>query len=737
MNHHWRPAILIVLGLVLGSSAKADVRLPHVFGDHMVLQRNKPLKFWGWADKNERVTVELAGHKASDRANAFGEWAVTLPSMKAGGPHAITIKGNNTLTVSDVLVGEVWIGSGQSNMQWNVAASANGAREIAEAKFPKLRLFLVPNVLSGVPNRDVNANWQQCSPASVPSFSAVLYFFGRHLHRELDIPVGLIASAWGGSRIEPWTPPVGFAGVKRLSGISENIRQVQGDYLRDLEKQVLELPSPRSDLVDWIKLATRAAKRDEVLPAAPAFNYPPHPLAGWPVETSMYNAMIHPVVPFSVRGVIWYQGESNLGEGMLYYHKMKALIEGWRKAWGTRELSFYWAQLAPFNYGGDPHRLPRIWEAQQMATAIPRSGMAVITDIANLGDIHPRNKQDVGKRLALWALAKDYRRDIVYSGPVFRSMKIEGSRVRVFFDHVGSGLESRDGQPLARFEIAGDGEFVPAEAVIDGETVVVSSENVDQPTAVRFGWHQLAEPNLQNREGLQACAFRTTSTTPTIAGKKLFVKDTSVVLDCLETSGVIRYTLDGSLPTAKSRRYKSPLRLDDTTSVRARFFRDGGKISAVTQATFTRVKPRKYKDKTLVPGLRYEYYEGQWNAVPDFEKLKAVTSGLVDDFTLAPRRRNDNFGFRFTGYVEITKPGRYTFQTESDDGSKLYVDGEQVVNNDGIHPVVRKSGAVELKPGMHRVVVTFFELAGGEVLTVKFAGPGVPLSAMTLWCEEK
>ena len=218
---------------------------------------------------------------------------------------------------------------------------------------------------------------------------------------------------------------------------------------------------------------------------------------------------------------------------MLYSHKMRALIEGWRKVWRDDGLSFYWAQLAPFNYVGDPYCLPRIWEAQKMAMSVPRTGMAVITDIGNVSDIHPRNKQDVGKRLALWALAKNYgKAGVVYSGPVYESAKFEGSKARLSFDHVGSGLASRDGKDLSHFEVAGeDGKFVPAKAVIDGDTIVVSSEHVAAPTAVRFGWHQLAEPNFQNKEGLPASPFRTYSTAPTITGKKLFLEDTSVVID--------------------------------------------------------------------------------------------------------------------------------------------------------------------------------------------------------------
>jgi sialate O-acetylesterase len=736
MNRCWIATVVVVLELLAASTAVAEVRLPHVIGDHMVLQRNVVLNIWGWGNKGERVTVELGDSKVITRANSAGEWKVALPAMKAGGPHTMTVKGKNTLTIKDILVGEVWIGSGQSNMQWNVAGSANAGAEIAVAKYPKIRLFLVPNVLSGIPNRDVNADWKECSPASVPPFSAVLYYFGRHLHKELDVPVGLIASAWGGSLIEPWTPPTGFAGVKGLAKINQHVKTKQFEFLYHLEKQLRKSRNPRRDVVNWLLAARKAARKGALLPSAPDFAYPKHSLAGWAEPTSMYNAMINPVVPFSVRGAIWYQGESNLNDGMLYRQKMKALVEGWRKVFGNERLSFYWTQLAPFNYGGDPLRLPRIWEAQQTATSMPHTGMAVITDIGNLGDIHPRNKQDVGKRLALWALAKDYGKDIVYSGPIYKSMKVEGSKVRVLFDHVGTGLESRDGKPLTRFEIAGEGEFFPAQAVIDGAAVVVSSDKVAKPTAVRFGWHQLSEPNLRNKEGLPAGSFRTASTAPTITGSRFFLKATSVKLECLESDGVIRYTLDGSMPSEKSPAFTKILRFKKTATVRARFFRNGGAASAVTQVTFTRMKPREHNGITLVPGLRYELYRGKWSSLPDFNKLKPAKSGIVYDVGLGKRDRGFSFALRFTGYIEIQTAGKYTFHLASDDGSKLYVDDKEIVNIDGIHPVVSKTATAELKQGMHKIVVTYFEHSGDESLSLKLEGPGTPLGPIPTWCRK-
>ncbi|HXY36212.1 MAG TPA: sialate O-acetylesterase, partial [Planctomycetaceae bacterium] len=314
----------------------------------------------------------------------------------------------------------------------------------------------------------------------------------------------LINSSWGGTRIEPWTPPVGFAEVPALASILSDIEKAKAEYAK-MTVDVL----PR--YADWLAQAQQAKARHESIPAPP--EWPANSLSNNYAPTGLYNGMIHPLVPFSIRGAIWYQGESNLGDGKLYFDKMKALIGGWRSVWHEGDFSFLYVQLAPFKYGStDPTLLPKIWEAQTAALAIPNTGMAVTNDIGNPTDIHPKDKQDVGKRLALWALAKTYGKQIVYAGPLYveNSMKIEGSKIRVKFDHVGGGLVARNGKPLNWFQIAGtDKNFVDAEAIIDGEWVIVSSPKVSKPVAVRFAWDQIADPNLQNVEGLPAAAFRT------------------------------------------------------------------------------------------------------------------------------------------------------------------------------------------------------------------------------------
>jgi sialate O-acetylesterase len=458
---------LVVACFCLSMTARAAIKLPSVIGDNMVLQRGEAVPIWGWDDPGTEVTVTLGDTRGTTTTSEGGKWMVKLPAMEAGGPHTMTIQGTDTVTVNNILVGEVWLCSGQSNMEWSVSASDNAQQEIASADHPRIRHIKIPHEPADSPRDNVaSSGWQVCSPQTVAGFTAVGYYFARYLQQQLDVPIGLIGSNWGGTRIEPWTPPVGFKKVPALKDIADNLDK---------------FPSKNNE-----------GKINHQSPLA------------------LYNGMIAPLVPYGIRGAIWYQGESNNGEGMLYHEKMKALIYGWRELWNKEDLPFYYVQLAPFRYGGDPTRLPEIWEAQLATLCVPHTGMAVTVDIGNVSDIHPRNKQDVGKRLALWALNKQYgQKDLVYSGPLYKSMKVEGNKIRLSFDHVGSGLVSRDGKPLSWFTIAGeDKNFVEAKAEIDGDAVVVSADAVAAPVAVRFGWHQEAEPNLSNKDGLPASPFR-------------------------------------------------------------------------------------------------------------------------------------------------------------------------------------------------------------------------------------
>ena len=488
----------------LTGSSRADVRLPHIFGDHMVLQREKPVRVWGWADTGEKVTVTIESEHAEATSDEHGAWKVELPPVSAKSAIEVKVAGKNTIVLHDVLVGEVWVCSGQSNMQMTVSSSNNARKEIKEANHPEIRLFTVPMRPAGDPAEDVTAAWTACSSKTVPNFTAVGYFFGRDLHEQLGVPIGLINSSWGGTRIEPWTPIVGFRDVPELKGILGDIEKARAEFAKATAAAL-----PR--YAEWLSRAEKAKENHEYIPSPP--EWPVSPLSTNYTPTGLYNGMIHPLVPFAIRGALWYQGESNLGDGMLYLQKMKALIDGWRSVWNEGDFPFLFVQLAPYRYGtANPTLLPKLWEAQTAALSIPDTGMAVTIDVGNPTDIHPKDKQDVGKRLALWALAKTYGKQIVYSGPLYKSMSIDGSKVRVKFEHVGGGLVARDNKPLNWFQVAGeDKKFVDADATIDGDSVVVSSSKVPKPVVVRFAWDQVADPNLQNVEGLPAAAFNTES----------------------------------------------------------------------------------------------------------------------------------------------------------------------------------------------------------------------------------
>ncbi len=526
-KHHYLRNVYRVVLFVAAISAvspwvNAEVRLPRIFGSHMVLQQEKPLVFWGWSDPNETVTVTLGSATQQAKANERGEWKVTLPAQKAGGPVTVKVSGSSDVVFEDVLIGEVWLASGQSNMEMGIGMCRDGKEEIAAADHPTLRLFLVANRWTPEPQSDVEGGkpgeikpegrWKVCSPETVAEggwggFSAAAYYFGRELRQKLGVAVGLIDTTWGGTRIESWTPPEGFAVVPALAKEYERVQL--GDPRTPLHQQRLEQVLKETD--QWLAAARQALTTKTIAPTMPNFPEelrPPHELQQ---ATALYNGMIHPLHPFPIRGAIWYQGESNSGEGRLYTERMKALINGYRQVWGDDSLSFYYVQIAPYNYGGNGERIGEFWEAQAEAQAVPNSGMVVINDIGDLKDIHPANKQDVGRRLAAWALAKNYgKSDVVYCGPTFKAMKAEGDKLRITFDNVAGGLASRDGKPLSWFEIidADEGGFVKAEARIDGASVVLSSPEVKKPVAMRFAWDMLAEPNLMNSTGLPAGAFR-------------------------------------------------------------------------------------------------------------------------------------------------------------------------------------------------------------------------------------
>lgn len=480
----------------------------------MVLQQGKPVQLWGWANPGETTTAQLGETKQSTVANDKGEWKISLPSMKAGGPHTLKVNGTNEVVLENVMIGEVWLCSGQSNMEMGMKMFHISPQEIAEANHPGIRLMLVENKWTPRPQNDIEGTWKVCTPQSIAEggwngFSATAYYFGREIHQKLGVTVGLIDADWGGTKIESWTPPEGFAAVPALKEESDRVQLADPkseSYQQRLQQAVAQLDQ-------WHQTARAALQSGEPTPPAPNL---PDELRG-PQDlqhaTALYNGMIHPLAPFAIRGAIWYQGESNMGDDMRYADRMKALVSGWRKVWNQGEFPFYFVQIAPFNYPNHPPETePEIWEAQTAAALeIPNSGMAVVNDVGDLNDIHPQDKITVGKRLALLALARTYgKNELVCSGPVFKSLKAERSQLRVEFDHAHGGLVTRDGKAPDWFEIidAEEGGFVKAEARISGNSVVLSSPEVKNPVAMRFAWSHIATPNLMNGKGLPAGAFR-------------------------------------------------------------------------------------------------------------------------------------------------------------------------------------------------------------------------------------
>ena len=509
MGHRWMGLVGVCVGMA-ALNGVAAVRLPNIFGDNMVLQQGMAVPVWGWADPGEKVTVRFAGQTLQATADRNGAWRVALGALSASSePAAFSVEGTNRIVLQNVVVGEVWFCWGQSNMEWKVRDTDNAAQEMAAANLPLIRHFQAPKHIASLPETDVNAHWSVTTPASVGNESAIAFYFGRNLHAALKVPVGLINCSWGGTRIEPWTPVCGFEGLPKLQSIMTRIRTATpgtpehtAAYTRYAEELQKWLAASRS--------AFDAGKAQTPPPAFPAqLALPTNP--NDPQEpTVLFNGMVAGLVPFAIRGAIWYQGCSNMGEGMLYLEKTKALVKGWRSVWGQGDFPYYLIQLAPFNYGGDGKALPGIWEAQAaVPAAIPNTGYTVINDVGNFRDIHPRNKQTPCRRLADQVLARTYGvKGIVWSGPLFRKIEREGEKLRVFFDHA-EGLKTRDGKAPDWFEVSDlSGAFVKADAVIDGETVVVSANGITQPITLRFAWDHSASPNLVNGAGLPTGAFR-------------------------------------------------------------------------------------------------------------------------------------------------------------------------------------------------------------------------------------
>lgn len=504
MHFHrvWRTLFVSSLAVLAAAAAAAEVTLPSLFGDHMVIQQGKKARVWGTAAPNEPVTVKLGDRENATVADDQGLWSVRIDPPAAGGPYELTVSApSGSRTIQDVLVGEVWVCSGQSNMQWPLSRAANPEQEVAQATDPQIRLFKVEMTVAAEPQDSVAGQWAVCAPEVAKDFSAVGYFFGRELRKELNVPVGLIQSAWGGTPAESWTTRATLESRRDFAPILERFEADMKNY-----------PTAKAEfdqkLAEWQAAAEQAKAAGTEPPRRPG--EPRGPESPWR-PAGLYNAMIHPLTPFPIQGAIWYQGESNADRAEQYATLFPAMIEDWRRAWGNPDMPFLFVQLANF-MERKPDPAPSAWaelrEAQTKTLCLPNTAMALAIDIGDAQDIHPTNKQEVGRRLALGALKIAYGRPVEHSGPVYESMEVAGKEVRLRFAHA-DGLTAQGG-PLKGFAVAGpDGVFTWADARIEGNEVVVSAPAVETPVAVRYAWADNPEANLYNGAGLPAVPFRT------------------------------------------------------------------------------------------------------------------------------------------------------------------------------------------------------------------------------------
>jgi sialate O-acetylesterase len=487
------------------ATVHADVRLPALFTDHMVLQREQKNRVWGWADPGEVVKVSIGGQTQQTTAGADKKWHVVLDPLPVGGPYTLTVEGKNRLTVQDVLVGEVWICSGQSNMQWSVNASNDPDLEKLAANFPQIRLITVPHVGTQEPQDDFKGAWVPCSPDTVGNFSAVGYFFGRQVHQTLGVPVGLINNAWGGSACEAW--------IRRDLLAGDPLYQPLLERWENLEKAAADTAAIDQRLKDWEKAVAEAKAAGKQPPPRPQ---DPRPLmAGNARPGNIYNGVLKPTIGYGIRGAIWYQGESNASRAYQYRELFPLMIKSWRDEWGQGDFSFYYVQLADFReekpQPGDSD-WAELREAQTLTMSkLPKVGQAVIIDIGEGKDIHPKNKQDVAKRLARWALANDYGINLPFRSPEYAAMEKQGSKIVVKFQHVGGGFRPFDTNEIRGFAIAGeDRKWVWAQAKITGaDTIEVWNDEVKDPVAVRYAWADNPVCNLYSVNGLPVTPFRT------------------------------------------------------------------------------------------------------------------------------------------------------------------------------------------------------------------------------------
>jgi sialate O-acetylesterase len=496
----------LLFSLILLHPIFADVVPNQLFSDNAVLQQGMQVPVWGTAGEEERVTVEFAGQKISTMATN-GAWSIRLqPLTAATNPQTMTITGSNTVTLTNLLVGEVWLCSGQSNMERQLGLRngqkplVNWEQEAASANYPEIRQFLVKDTIATNPLTTVVGSWAVCSPSTVTNFTAVGYFFGRDLHKELKVPIGLIHSSWGGTPAETWTRHGVLATNPALAPIIPRFTNDIATFADRLAKYQADEPKLKAEYTNACAQALAQAKPTPRPPSQPK-----DPLKSQNSPSMLFNGMINPLLPYAIRGAIWYQGESNGGRAKEYRDLFPAMIADWRLLWNQGDFPFLFVQLAPYKGTG-----PEIREAQFLTLQkSTNTAMAVITDHGDADNIHPTEKEPVGQRLALAARALAYHEKVEYSGPLYSGSQVQGNKLTIMFTHIGGGLLSKEG-PLKGFTIAGaDKKFLPAQAEITGETVTVSSPEVSTPVAVRYGWTNVPDVNLFNKEGLPASPFRT------------------------------------------------------------------------------------------------------------------------------------------------------------------------------------------------------------------------------------
>ena len=518
---------LLACGMVhahgLASKGRAEVRLSALFGDHMVLQCDRPIHVWGFGTPGENLRVTLADQTAETQVAPDGRWTCTLHALPATGiPIELKILASNEILIKDILVGDVWLCSGQSNMEWGLGG-CDAPEDIRVANFPQIRHFGVEANFASSPQPNVKGRWNVCNPETAPGFTAVGFYFARRVHEETAIPIGLLRSSVGGTNIECWMSQETLMNTPTLEPYAKMMRESLTQYQNDLQAIIPEVEA-------WTKRSRDAISAGSQVPMPPAIpEFPFGEKMFRPRCVTLHNGMIHPLKTFTLKGVLWYQGENNAGnaaDGLQYIEKKRAMIHDWREWFGDPNLPFYYVQLAAWQKPTEDPGLADGWaffrDAQRQCLNLPHTGMAVAIDIGDADDIHPKNKYDVGERLARWALAREYSNPLEVSGPLYRSLTIEGNKAIIAFDHVGSGLvagnkngrhpvEFSESTLLKRFAIAGhDRKWYWAEAKIEGGNVICTHPNVPQPVAVRYAFSMNPSgANLYNRDGLPASPFRT------------------------------------------------------------------------------------------------------------------------------------------------------------------------------------------------------------------------------------